>query len=462
MDTQPAPTPDHDPTETAQDDAHPEEPKVGFWRRMFGGGPTETEPEPDPGAEPETGASAEEEAPQTPARNKPRKRQRTIFDRAEEEQRKRYTRAASIRREKLAGAIGDRVERVIAERMETGEAKLAHATEAFQDMSVLLGAIGHNLDEQGQRSERMADTLERLPEIAEKEQQTLEAIAERLRDQAHSVEGVPEVVSLVRQGKSHAQKRLMALQGIQEEMALQRQQRSHVLDVLRQSAAQFEERMTDLEDAIQRSALASKSSAERLQRSIQRSTEQMVEQAREEERREEKRAHKLREGLRGVGNQLLENAALTAAHSQQQQEQALGFFHESQQDMIERLERSQTETITEMHRIQKDVKEREERLAWKQRMVMIGAAGVFAIATGLMFTNPPPSAQPAPATQVVRVVQPPAKVEAAPKAKPRVAEKKRFRVERSTTLPAGMPRQKSLDDLWDEADGKLKKKKKKK
>ena len=45
-----------------------------------------------------------------------------------------------MRRERLATAIGEKVENVIALRMEMGEEKLAHAAGAFTEMNSLLGA----------------------------------------------------------------------------------------------------------------------------------------------------------------------------------------------------------------------------------------------------------------------------------------------------------------------------------
>ena len=128
-DTQPV-----EATEIADDDVAPgaeQEQPVGFWRRVFGSKKPVEAPEPEAAAEPEPDEAAAEpeleaDGPQQPlVANAPRKRTRTIFDRVEEEQKKRYTRAARLRRERLANAIGERVEEVLSGHMIDGESRLA-------------------------------------------------------------------------------------------------------------------------------------------------------------------------------------------------------------------------------------------------------------------------------------------------------------------------------------------------
>lgn len=163
-----------EPEETQGDPAQPHPP--GFWRRMFGGGAGEPVASP---SEPAAGTGAELDLAQPAPHNRPRKPSRSGKpDKAEQE---RFSRAAMIRRERLARAIGERVEEVIEARMETGEEKLARVSQGFQEVRVLLGAIGRNLDASAERSERIARALLTLPETGARGQELLERVLEVLR-----------------------------------------------------------------------------------------------------------------------------------------------------------------------------------------------------------------------------------------------------------------------------------------
>lgn len=435
--------------------------KIGFWRRMFGAktdaDPTETETEAEAETPEITTVAQVDDSPEASS-NLPRKRSRTIFDRAEQERRKRFSRAAKMRRERLAGAIGDRVEEVLTDHLVDDKQRWSNAAASVDEMNGLLGAIGRNLDEQGQRAERMADSLEQLPELAKQEQQTLGQIAERLQTQAQSVEGVPEVVDLVRFGSGIAKQKLAALRSLQDELALQREQRSQMLQSIRKSAIEFQDRMSKVEEAVQTSMLQARTDATAVREAIDRSSETLTAQAREEALKVSQRARRLEEGLRQVSAVMLEGAALANAQARSQQDEAIGFLHTTQDELLTQFQRSQTETVATMERLQAEVKEREERLqaevkereerqAWRLRTALIGCAGLLAV-VGAMITFSPPTRTASP--ESVRIVRVPvaAKVSPAPTPAPTAspaatpAPKQAARPRRASTgsLPAGMPR----------------------
>lgn len=392
--------------------------KVGFWKRVFGGE--------EGGGE----GPAAPEAPSAPtARNrpKPRKTEPTIFDKVEQEQRKRYARAAMMRRERLASAITDKVEQVINDRMETGEEKLARASVAMGEMNHLLGAIGRNLDDQAGQAARMAQTIAKLPEYAEREHSVLETIAANLEGQAASVESVPEVLGLVRQGAEAAHHRLAALQSVHQELVEQRAQQREVLDVLRTSSQRFTEQMSRLEETMATGAMQARNDAQALRSSFAEATDRLVEQGREEARREAQRQAQMLQGLHEVSLRLSESNTL-ATVSQRTQEQRAVAFHGAHEELVDILQHCQSQTINEMHRIQADVQEREERMAHRNRLALVGSVGFLAVMGGIFgyaFRAPTPTVV-APAA-----AQAPAVPGAAEEASPR---------EGAGTLPASMPR----------------------
>ena len=177
--------PDHVSGEQPQPEPSPRSAQPGFWRRVFGGGGEGGGSQP---AEAGAGAELVLAGPEAPARNAPRRptgrgpgtQGGGKRDAAEQE---RFSRAAMIRRERLAKAIGERVEEVIQTKMETGEEKLVRVSQSFQEVRTLLGAIGRNLDASAERSERIARALLTLPEAGARGQGTLERVLEVLRAQ---------------------------------------------------------------------------------------------------------------------------------------------------------------------------------------------------------------------------------------------------------------------------------------
>ena len=79
--------------------------------------------------------------------------------------------------------------------------------------------------------------------------------------------------------------------------------------------------------------------------------------------------------------------------------------------MLDALQRTQNRTLKEMKRIQEEVQERADALAWRGRLTLVGAAGAIALTSALMFrTSPaaraPQVSEPAPSpTQVERAQQ---------------------------------------------------------
>ncbi|MCO5166858.1 MAG: hypothetical protein M9894_10890 [Planctomycetes bacterium] len=157
----------------------------GFWRRVFGG-PTRPEVKDLPAAAPEG-----ELAPARPRaegkRNAPR------APKTDDEQQRRFARAAMLRRERLARAIGERVEQVLTDRIADGEQRLAAAQEGFADgigeVGGLLRSIGKNLDHQADRGERVARILEGLPGASEREREALLEIARVVEREGAGTQG---------------------------------------------------------------------------------------------------------------------------------------------------------------------------------------------------------------------------------------------------------------------------------
>lgn len=175
-------------TETQAEPSLPaptDEAAPGFWRRVFGG-PTRPEVKDLPAEGP-----AGELAPARPRgegkRNAPR------APKTDDEQQRRFARAAMLRRERLARAIGERVEQVLTDRIADGEQRLAAAQEGFAEgigeVGGLLRSIGKNLDHQADRGERVARILEGLPGASEREREALLEIARTVEEQGAGTQG---------------------------------------------------------------------------------------------------------------------------------------------------------------------------------------------------------------------------------------------------------------------------------
>jgi hypothetical protein len=393
---------------------------VGFWRRMFGGGGKADALEEEEAEAVEALEALDEDDEDddgemrrhAPAVNQPRKPRQTIFDKAEQEQRKRYARAAMVRRERMARAIGDRVEKVIMDRMESGEEKLTHVAGSFGEVRNVLGAIGRNLDDQGERSERIAEVLGQLPAASEREQKILGQIARTLEGQsgssrtvAESVQDVPQMLALVRDGQSNSKMRLEALREVKSELALQRDQRERLLSTFREHTERFEQRMGRLEEALVTGAAQARNDAESMRRALHDSTERVLEKSEEDAQREDDRTSKLRSGLHALSRQLQDQNTLAGAAVRNQGE-AMTFFQDSHGEMLDALQRTQHRTLKEMKRIQEEVQERADSLAWRGRLTLVGAAGAIALTFALLFRNgPAPVAAHAPAPQVAPQAQ---------------------------------------------------------
>jgi hypothetical protein len=421
MDTRPE-TPETPNSNPTGDGEAGDEPTVGFWKRMFGGAGKEEGEASEAGKAPEAPSPAKPVKAGRAARNRPRKRSKTIFDQAEEQQRRKFAKAAIARRERLAQSIGERVERALDERFASGEERLADVAGVFEDMNGLLGAIGRNLDDQGTRAERMAANLELLPQAAENERLVLEGIAAQLEGQAASVEGVPEVVSLVRHGSQVAEQRLTVLRGLQTELETQREQGQQMLEVLRRSSAVFEDRMSSLEETILKGQVEARRDARELRDAVTRSAEALA----EESMRETQRSAHLLDGLRDMTARLSEGNAVAVAAARSQ-DKAVESYRDAHEEMVDMLVRSQNRTLAEMHRLEEDSQQRAEELARRSRVTLVGAAGFLAI-LAVAFLGASGPSQP----QIAPVYVPVSTPSHAAAPKPKQSAPK--------ALPAGMPK----------------------
>lgn len=378
------------------DEADETQEPVGFWRRMFGGGKADEAADDDDVAEFDDDEDDDDgEMRSSAARNQPRKPKQTLFDKAEAEQRKRYARAAMVRRERMARTIGDRVEKVILDRMETGDQKLEAVAGSFGEVRNVLGAIGRNLDEQGERSARIADVLGQLPAASEREQKILGQIARTLEGQngtsrtvAESVQDVPQMLAMVRDGQSQARQRLEAIHEVTSELALQRDQRERMIATYRETSQRFEEKMSRLEEAILSGAVQARNDADSLRRALEDNTERLLVKSEQDARREDERTSKIRSGLHELSRQLKDQNLLAGAAVRNQGE-AMNFFQDSHGEMLDALQRTQNRTLKEMKRIQEEVQERADALAWRGRLTLVGAAGAIALTFALLFRGGP-------------------------------------------------------------------------
>ena len=398
---------------------------VGFWRRMFGG--------PEKPAEATGEAEPEELGPERiqaevvePAR--PRRRSRTREE--EQARQERFGHAAMIRREKMARAIGDRVEQVIQDRMETGEEKLARVAQSFQEVRTLLGAIGKNLDQSAERSERIARALVSLPEAGARGQELLERVVtllatlppqgergqlilerigaaieehgsgeqellgriERVLEEQSAAartlaeNGVPQVLALARQGQDAAQERLLALREIETELTRQRDQRERLIAAVRESTERCEGRLMEIHEALTLANVQARQDAGSLRGSLERVADRLIQTEDEESRREEQRSLRLEQGLvrlaRILGEGQVANAAAAAAH-----DRAVDRLHDAHLELMDALQRSQHRTLSEMQRIQEEVTERADALARRARRTVVACACAVLLALGIGFVG---------------------------------------------------------------------------
>jgi len=491
---QTAPT-GQEPGQAAEGGSSDDEEQLGFWRRMFGGGGDKK----DDGPEDEAAERARRRrreavkkgaAARKRSRNQPRKPKKTIFDRAEEEQRKRYAQAAAARRERLAQAIGDRVEQAVVDRLDTGEQQLAHVMKpGFNEVRSLLGAIGRNLDGQNTVQERIAGVLEGLPAASQREQETLGEIAQAIsghagetRTVAQSVQDVPQVLALARAARDEANERLVAIRDLKSEMELQRDQRERMITTLQESVTRFDERIGHLEEAVQSSATQARHDAEALRQSFETAIQTTANQARndaeslrrtveevvsgqatqarndqaalrqaisdhthhlarvsaEEGKREEMRHGRLEQGLQDLSRRLCEGNTLATAAVARQGD-AMGLLQETHEELLDALQRAQNRTVGELRRIQDEVQERTDSLAWRGRMAIAGAVGAVALLFALFYGGGSAAPASAPGSVGEATARPSPAASPEPAAEPSAAAATADG-EGERTLPAGFPR----------------------
>lgn len=184
-----------EPNETANPEG---EEGGGFWKRMFGGGAKPDAKDlpavAEPVAQGELGParSAQEKRAPEKKKNAPR------TPKQDDEQQRRFARAAMLRRERLARTIGERVEQVIVDRIADGETRMAVAQEGMAygmgEVKGLLGSIGKNLDDQASRGERVARILEGLPGASEREREALLEVARAIDDQGGRAERTAKIL----------------------------------------------------------------------------------------------------------------------------------------------------------------------------------------------------------------------------------------------------------------------------
>lgn len=494
-------------SEQQQDDANlpararDGEAQPGFWRRMFGGGgKAEVKAVP---------AVAGDEGDLAPARREPERRTKNQprAPKVDDEAQRRFARAAMLRRERLARAIGERVEQVIVDRMAQGEQRLAEAQEGFAqgmgEVGGLLKAIGRNLDEQAAHGARVATILEALPGASEREREALELIARTVEQQgagthqglealrgllaevgrgldaqgeraertakiletlpeavrreaealdavsltldhhgrglregigavhevltsigrdldlqgertarvletipeaiqrehetithvarvlegqsgtqlalAESVRDVPQLLALAREGQRGAEERLVALREVKHELELQREQRDRMVDLLRATTTRFEERLVQLESALQQGASQARADATSLRLALDSVAERLTEQARAESQREEARARRIEQGLQDVSRRLAEGNALQAAGINSQS-QTLAALQDAHAELMDSFQRAQSRALGEVQRFQDEAHRRAEQLAWRSRLALVGSAALVAVA----------------------------------------------------------------------------------
>jgi hypothetical protein len=206
----------------------------GFWTRVksaFGG---ENKPEPAPGS------ALPARTPRAPMPRRPKK---TAFERAEE-RKKRLESLSAERRDRLASSVNKKVERTIVEKLEPREEAIGKVAAGFENLNDLLHGIGRTLTSQDESTRAIAERLldlpgavARIPETAAASREKLEEIARELHEQKGasramqlSLESVPDLLAVARQGTGTAALELSVMRDVHRELELQREQRERLLE----------------------------------------------------------------------------------------------------------------------------------------------------------------------------------------------------------------------------------------
>ena len=136
------------------------------------------------------------------------------------------------------------------------------------------------------------------------------------------------------------------------------------------------------------------------------------------------------DAMREVSLRLSEGNALSSA-TVLAQEKSQRSFNNSQQELLDVLVRTQSQTVTEMHRLEEEAREREESLARQNRLTLVGSVGFLAVLVALFFTHQRPQVAPSP------IYVP---VQSALRAPVKTPVKKGAKKGESTSVPASMPR----------------------
>lgn len=424
------------PEETPAGEAQP-----GFWRRVFGGSGPAPKPEGDgPPPKAETEELGPAKRPERPtAKNAPRAPK-------DDESQRRFARAAMLRREKLARAIGERVENVLLDRMAQGEQRLALAQEGVShtvgEVKGLLGAIGRNLDEQVGQGERVARILEQLPAASEREREAIDGVAltidhhgRGLRDGIELMHGALRTIERDLDVQNDAAERAaraletlpavvhqeherehQALVQVRRELEAQRDQRERMIETLRAVGTRFDERVLQLEARLDQNAAQARSDASTIRLALESVSERISAEARAQSASDSARTRRIEQGLGDVSRRLGESNALHAAGITSQND-AMARMHDTHAHLMDALQAAQSRALGEVQRLHDEATRRSEQAAWRSRLALVGSAGLVAIAFLVGFGRP---ASPV-------VIVPSATAPAAPSAAP-------------TSLPAGFRR----------------------
>lgn len=384
-----------------------------FWSRVksaLGG-------EPGPAAMGETAPDVPMLPPVTTP--KPRKVRKTAFDRAREaraakdpsnattaksrresdSRRTRLRRAAEEKRDGLALVVGEKIEKVLVEKLEGARDEgFRNVARGFVELSGVLGGLGRQLGSQEQHARAIEEKLAGLPESERAQAEALAGIARAIGDQtgtqgkvAQSLEGVPEIVSLVKQGSGTVQGQLQALGDMHRELVLQREQRERVVDgvhrVERALLGLGEQlqgcvaRQTSMQNEVR---ARTEESVTRLERSLGAVAARLDLAAREEE----DRARLDRSATADQAERLERALAVMAARVHEQsvaivgsQEEAATTFRRAQESVAQGFEEAQERTIATLERLHE---ERVRELAKTRRRTNLMAAVCGTACLGLL------------------------------------------------------------------------------
>jgi hypothetical protein len=351
-----------------------------FWSRVKDAivpvGDTAPPAEPEPAAE----------------RSGPRKPRKADFDEKQKKtgrttsRRTRLRRAAAEKREGLAVVLGEKVEKIVVERIGPRDEDLAKIAAGFGGMNEVLSDLAGTLSKEDRA-----------------QAEALLGIQRELGDQAgthtrvaDSLQGVPDLVSLVRAGSGTFEGQLTTLRDVRRELELQREQRERVVEgvsrleramaLVAEKIEVQNERALALQEAQARAhAQAIADERARADRALAAASARFEAQVREDQerirldrQRAQEEAERFERGMAVMAARVHEQSSAIL----EGQEQAAQGFRGAQRAIVEGFEDAQARTIEALERLHEERTREQARSAVRSRRVALAVTAAFSAVLG--------------------------------------------------------------------------------